>query len=38
MCRPYSKVISWAQDNFVHGRNVADIERAPGAIELDARP
>ncbi|KAJ8061253.1 hypothetical protein OCU04_010322 [Sclerotinia nivalis] len=38
MCRPYSKVINWAQENFVHNRNVSDIERAPGALELEARP
>ncbi|KAF7860756.1 hypothetical protein EAF04_008274 [Stromatinia cepivora] len=38
MCRSYSKVINWAQENFVHNGNVSDIERAPGALELGARP
>ncbi|KAL3463243.1 hypothetical protein BJX64DRAFT_257384 [Aspergillus heterothallicus] len=38
-CRPYSKVLDWARDNYVHGsRNVADIERAPGAKERETRP
>ncbi|KAI9372942.1 hypothetical protein BJX61DRAFT_410985 [Aspergillus egyptiacus] len=37
-CRPYSKVIDWARENYVHSRNVADIERAPGAKEMDERP
>jgi hypothetical protein len=37
-CRDYSKVLQWARVNYVHGRNVADIERVPGALERDTRP
>ena len=37
-CRPYSKVLDWARDNYVHSRNVSDLERAPGALERDTRP
>ncbi|KAH8703315.1 hypothetical protein BGW36DRAFT_354739 [Talaromyces proteolyticus] len=37
-CRPYSKVLDWAHANYVHGSNVADLERAPGALERDTRP
>ncbi|OGM44990.1 hypothetical protein ABOM_005775 [Aspergillus bombycis] len=37
-CRDYSKVLEWARRNYVHGRDVADIERAPGALERDTRP
>ncbi|THC96955.1 hypothetical protein EYZ11_003563 [Aspergillus tanneri] len=37
-CRDYTKVLEWARENYVHGINVADIERAPGALERDTRP
>ncbi|KAL4938419.1 hypothetical protein BDV06DRAFT_56530 [Aspergillus oleicola] len=38
-CRPYSKVLDWARENYVHAsRNIADIERAPGAKERETRP
>jgi len=37
-CRPYSKILDWAQENYVHEGNISDIKRAPGALELDARP
>ncbi|KAF7585873.1 hypothetical protein BBP40_009948 [Aspergillus hancockii] len=37
-CRDYSKVLEWARVNYVHGRNIADIERAPGALERETRP
>jgi hypothetical protein len=37
-CRDYSKVLDWAHENFVHGRSVADLERAPGALERETRP
>ncbi|KAL3481674.1 hypothetical protein BJX99DRAFT_253202 [Aspergillus californicus] len=38
-CRPYDKVLDWARENYVHSsRDVADIERAPGAMERDERP
>ncbi|PCG89967.1 Protein of unknown function DUF3328 [Penicillium occitanis (nom. inval.)] len=37
-CRPYSKVLDWARTNYVHSRNVSDLERAAGALERDTRP
>ncbi|MCJ1308347.1 hypothetical protein MMC25_002000 [Agyrium rufum] len=37
-CRPYAKVLEWAHAEHVHGRVVADLKRAPGALERDTRP
>lgn len=37
-CRPYSKVLDWAEEHNVHSLNVSSFVRAPGALELEGRP
>lgn len=37
-CRPYSKVLDWAEEHSVHSLNVSGFVRAPGALEQEGRP
>ncbi|KGO46103.1 Protein of unknown function DUF3328 [Penicillium expansum] len=37
-CRDYSRLLEWVKENDVHGRNVSDLQRVPGAKERETRP
>lgn len=37
-CRPYSKVLDWAEEHNIHSLDVSGFVRVPGALEKEGRP